>query len=193
MTGARVDFGQVQGPRIPSELLDTPHWYALRTRARAEKSTHALLDRSGVESFAAIAEVERVWADRTRVVGMPLFSGYIFVRIALVRAVEALRVPGAVELVKVKGLPAPLRNEEMDAVMQLARGVSEARALPTEADWMTTGVRVRVREGPFRGLQGVLVEKANRTYVSVRIAALRQAKGVRIDRALLERVTVHAA
>lgn len=178
----------------PPELLELPHWYALRTRARFEKKTDGLLRAAGIESFAAVAEVERRWADRTRKVGMPIFSGYIFVRIPLIRIADALRWPGAVGLVKRRGVPSPLRDDEIAGVIHLARGITESGTLPNEAeDQLTPGERVRVVEGPFRGMEGTLVEQGNGSYVAVRIEAIRQAKAVQVDPSLLERVRVEAA
>ena len=182
-------FESAASPRIPSELMEQPRWYALRTRARAEKKTHALLEKAGVESFPAVGEVERSWADRTRRVAMPLFPGYIFVRIPLRETKAVLRWPGAVDLVRNGGTPTPVRGEEMDAVVRLARGVTETGALPADADPVLDagpGDRVRVTTGPFEGLVGVLVETRGAEHVVVRLDALRQAKAVRVAREALE-------
>lgn len=175
-------------PHYPLELVRGPHWFALRTRSRAEKKTDSVLRAAGVESFAAVADMERTWADRTRRVGMPLFPGYIFVRIALRDVNSVLQWPGAVDLVRDCGVPKPLRDEEMDAVFCLVRGVSETGQLPDQAEYPAAGDLVRVTGGPFQGMEGILVEERGTKYVAVRLEAIRQARAVQVARELLARV-----
>ncbi|MFQ5538351.1 MAG: UpxY family transcription antiterminator [Gemmatimonadota bacterium] len=169
-------------------LLSEPRWYALRTRARAEKKTDILLRRAGIETFAAVVEVERRWKDRTRRVEVPLFSGYIFVHIPLEDSVRVLRQPGAVELVKSRGVPAPLREEEMDAVMRLVRGMEATGNPPVETDYLQPGMPVLVTQGPFQGMKGVLMEARGRSVVAVKLDAIRMARAVQVDRRWVKRV-----
>ena len=173
------------GVRYPDDLFSTPHWYALRTRSRAEKRSDRLLHAAGVESYAAVASVERAWSDRRRRVGLPLFPGYIFARFALSDIAAALSVPGIVGVIRNQGIPVPLREAEMGAVRRLAEGVSLSGVLPSEADYLTTGDLVVVTSGPFEGMEGVLVEARGRAHVSVRIAAIRQARSVELERSVL--------
>ena len=141
-----------------------------------------MLRASGIESFAAVAEVERAWKDRTRRVGMPLFPGYIFVRITLQETARVLRWPGAVGLVAVRGVPARLREEEIESVFRLASGVTESGALPTYVEYLAPGEPVEVTGGPFKGLHGIVVEEKGRRYVAVKLDAIRVARAVRVDR-----------
>lgn len=179
---------EAAGDRCPTALLERPHWYALRTRARHEKQTHRFIQGLGVEAVAAVAEVERRWADRTRTVGMPLFPGYIFVRIPLSQTEEVLRWPGAVDLVRTGRYPSPVRDGEMAAVLRLARGVSRTNELPEPVDFLAPGVRVLVEEGPFEGMEGMLLNRRGQSRVAVRLDALRQARAVEIPRRWLVRV-----
>jgi transcription antitermination factor NusG len=177
----RAAFADTGIVRYPAALIDRPHWYALRTRARQEKRTHSCLDAAGIESLGAVADVERVWADRTREVGMPLFPGYIFVRIELSRVGEVLRWPGAVDLVRTRGVPSPVREDEMAAVIHLARGVGISGQAASDVDFFARGARVRVERGPFEGMVGDFLERRGGSRVAIRLDALRQAKAVEIN------------
>ena len=101
-----------------------------------------------------MASVERAWSDRRRRVGLPLFPGYIFGRFALSDIAAALSVPGIVGVIRIQGIPVPLREAEMDSVRRLAEGVSVSGVLPSEADYLTTGDLVVVTSGPFEGMEG---------------------------------------
>ena len=179
-------FSGQGGVSYPPELLEAPHWYALKTRARHEKKTHEQLEAAGMESYPAVARVEREWSDRTRTVGMPLFPGYIFVKVPLREIAQVLKWPGAVDLVRSQGVPSLVRPHEMEAVRRLARGVTETGTLPETADYLAPGQRVRVTDGPFVGLEGLLVEPRGGPRVAVRFDALRQAKAVQVRRELLD-------
>ena len=48
-------------PQNPPETSNPEaHWYACRTRARAEKQVDRLLEGAGVESYLPLVELERV-------------------------------------------------------------------------------------------------------------------------------------
>lgn len=166
----------------PKELLDTPRWYALRTRARSEKRVDGLLREAGVESWAAVATVRRRWSDRVQRVAMPLFPGYVFAHLRLNDATRALSRPGVVGLVRSSGVPRPLRDEEMEAIRRLVDGVTETGELPSNESYLAVGDPVVVTRGPFEGMEGVLVEERGSTRFVVRVGAIRQAKGIELSR-----------
>lgn len=183
MTG----FGLGLGTRYPRRLLERPHWFALRARARHEKKLVRQLERGGIRVFGALARVERSWSDRTKGVEMPLFPGYVFVHTTLRDPASVLRWPGAVDFVRSRGVPHPVRADEMEAVMTLAQGVTAEGKLPTEEDYLTPGTAVVVTEGPFSGLTGVLHEHRGRRRVVVKLDSLRQARGVSVPAAQVRR------
>jgi transcription antitermination factor NusG len=173
--------------RYPPELLSEERWYALRTRARSEKRVDAALREAGVESFPAVATVKRHWSDRVTRVGLPLFPGYVFARFRLSDLTVPLSRPGVVQVIRSQGIPQPLREEEMEAVRILAHGVSESGELPTNEDFLTVGDPVVVTRGPFQGMEGVLIEERGGVRLVVRVPAIRQAKGVELERGWVRR------
>jgi len=163
----------------------TPHWYALRTRGRAERQAALRLEAAGVEVFPALASVMRTWSDRVKRVEMPLFPGYIFARFALADAALTLAVPGVVEVVRPGGRATPLRDVELDAVRRLAAGVEATGQLPEppEAeDHLAPGVAVEVVRGPFQGLRGIFLEQEGGSRVAVRIDAIQEVRTIRMQR-----------
>ncbi len=171
------------------ELLQRPHWYALRTRARAEKQVGRLLERTGLESYLPLVERERQWADRKKRVEFPLFPGYTFARFGLEQFLEVVRTPGLVEVVGGRKRPTPIREEELEAVQRFAQGIEEWGRTPEPADWLEPGTPVLVTEGPFKGMRGFLVEVRGRSRVVVKLSAVRLAVGVELEGAALRRVT----
>lgn len=174
-------------PLRQARLLE-PHWYALRTRARAEKQVELFLERAGFETFLPLLEEDRQWADRTKRVAFPLFSGYTFARFRLGEMSRVVRTPGLFLVVSERGAPVPVREEELAAVRCLAQGVAVTGEPPEPVDWLAPGTPVEVVEGPFRGLRGFLVEVRSRSRVAVRLEAIRMALSVELDRGSLREV-----
>src|SRR5271163_1703459 len=66
----------------PAADIAAPAWFAVQTRPRHEKKVSAELQEKGVNAFLPLVSSTRQWSDRSRVVEMPLFPQYVFVRIA---------------------------------------------------------------------------------------------------------------
>jgi transcription antitermination factor NusG len=88
---------------------------------------------------------------------LPLFPGYVFVRLALRDRLQVLEIPSVARLVGFNGTPAALPDAEIEALKAgLESGV---RAVPHP--YLKVGRRVRIISGPFEGLEGVLIRKKN--------------------------------
>lgn len=166
----------------PPELYERPHWYACRTRARAEKKVETRLERSGIETFLPLVEREREWADRTKRVAMPLFPGFVFARFPLTRLQPVMTTYGVATVLRPNGYPTPVRTEEIDSLRRLVEGANATGTAPEPADFLEPGEEVLVVSGPFQGMRGVLLEKRGGARVAVRIEALRQATSVEVGR-----------
>lgn len=169
----------------PPELYERPHWYACRTRARAEKKVDHLLRGRGIDSYTPLLERTRQWSDREKRVSFPLFPGYVFARFSLTRLFEIVQTPGLVNVVRVNGYPTPVRESELESIRALVEGSSLSGVEPSVCDPLHHGQQVEVIEGPFRGLSGIFVEVRGKARVVVQITAIRQAVSVEIDRRLV--------
>ncbi len=170
---------------IPHHLYDASHWYACRTRARAEKKVASLFEGREIECFLPLVERERQWADRTKIVSFPLFPGYVFARFKLTRLHPVLTTPGVSTVLRPSGYPTPIRDEVIASLRTLVEGSNRAGVPPEPADYLEPGEEVVVTGGPFEGMRGVLVERRGGARVAVRIEALRQATSVEIDRGMV--------
>jgi transcription antitermination factor NusG len=152
-----------------------------------EKRSVSHLQSSGLEADAAVAEVNHRWSDRVKRVGKPLFPGYIFARFNLTGLALPLSYPGIVGIVRVEGIPAPIRDDEIAAVRLLATGVTSTGSLPKEVDFeeMIGGSPVMVISGPFTGLTGVLLQARGKGCVAVHIEAIRQVRTVQLERSAI--------
>jgi transcription termination/antitermination protein NusG len=153
--------GQPQGEnwrqvaeRLPSADFQ-PHWYAVCTRSRHEKSVGDLLQRKRIETFLPLYETVRRWRNGAHHVQLPLFPGYAFVHIELRERLHVLKVPGVVRLVGFNGRAVPLADEEMEGLRQALDGGVNIAPHP----YLTVGRRVRITAGPFAGREGILMRR----------------------------------
>lgn len=162
----------------PLDLVDRQLWYACRTRARAEKKVDRLLTGAGVTSYVPLIERLRKWSDRSKQVTFPLFPGYVFARFSLSSLLEIVRTPNLIEVVRVNGSPTPIREEEIESIRSLVNGASGIGEEPSAHVYLVSGQEVRVIQGPFEGLRGILTEVRGKTRIVVRLEAIRQAVSV---------------
>src|SRR5215469_9864109 len=93
-----------------------PHWYAVYTCANHERRVAAELGARAVEHFLPMYGSVRRWKDRRVHLDLPLFPGYVFVRLALRDRLRVLQIPSVVRLVGFNGLPAALPDTEMETL-----------------------------------------------------------------------------
>jgi transcription antitermination factor NusG len=154
-----------------------PRWYAAYTYARHEKRVAEHLQRIGVESYLALYTATRQWNQRRAQVELPLFPGYVFVRIPLAERLRVLSAPGVAYLVGTRGEPAPLADDEVEPLRDCLS--QKLRAEPVA--YLSEGSRVRVVAGPLSGLEGVIVRRDGETRFVVSIDLIMRAIAINVE------------
>lgn len=163
-------------------LLSEARWYAAYTRANHEKSVAEQLCVRSVENFLPLYASIRKWKDRRVKLDLPLFPGYVFVRLALRDRLHVQLVPGVVRLVGFGGTPAELPTEDVEALqLGLARGL-HIEPHP----YLTEGRRVRLTSGPLDGMQGILLRRKGNFRVVVSLELIQRSVVVDVDVADVE-------
>ena len=130
-------------------------WYAAYTCANHEKSVRDQLEQRSVESFLPLYATVRHWKDRRMHLEVPLFPGYVFVRMAQVDRLRVLQVPSLVRLVGFNGQLSAFPDEEIEGLKKGLSGGVRAEPHP----FMTAGRRVRIKAGPLEGREGILIRR----------------------------------
>src|SRR5439155_7074937 len=164
---------------VPVTEVDRSHWYAVQTRARHEKVVSERLQEQGLTTFLPmISEVHR-WSDRRKTVELPLFSCYVFVKMAPrnEERVRVHRVNGVFGIIGVRGEGTPIPDEQIQAVRTL---ISEQLTWSFHP-FLKIGQRVRIRGGSMDGVEGVLVARNGDRTLVVSIDAIQRSLAVRIE------------
>jgi transcription antitermination factor NusG len=137
-----------------------------------------------VEHFLPLYESVRRWKDRRVHLQLPLFPGYVFVRLALHDRLQVLQVPSVARLVSFNGTPAALPEAEIAALKAgLERGV---RMVPHP--YLKVGRRVRITTGPLEGLEGILVREKNALRFVISLDLIQRSIRLDIDASSVEPV-----
>jgi transcription termination/antitermination protein NusG len=141
-----------EAPQLPLAFLE-PRWYAAYTCANHEKQVAEQLRERSVEHFLPLYETVHRWKDRRVRLELPLFPGYIFVRLPLRDRLRVLQVPSVVRLVGFgDALPTALPEEEIATLRNGLAGAHSAQPHP----YLTAGRRVQIKNGPLAGMEGIL-------------------------------------
>jgi transcription antitermination factor NusG len=167
---------------LPSDYVE-PKWYAAYTTANHEKRVREQLEQRCVASFLPVYETVRRWKDRRMRLQLPLFPGYVFVRMALVDRLQVLQIQSVVRLVGFNGHPSPLPDEEIEGLKKaLASGV-----LAEPHPFLAVGRRVRIKSGPLAGRQGILLRRKGSLRMVLSIDLIMRSVVVDVDVADVER------
>ena len=165
MTTQPMIAGSELGSQGEINSLVETFWYAGYIAARHEKRVAEHLEQRGVEHFLPLYETIHRWNNGRHRVQLPLFPGYLFVRIALRDRLRVLEVPGFVRLVGFSGLPCPLPEADICKM----RDALKTGVLAEPYPYLTVGTRVEIRGGPLQGMTGILLRRQNRHRIVISV------------------------
>jgi transcription antitermination factor NusG len=158
-------------------VTQIPHWYAIYTAPRHEKRVHEHLSYRNVESFLPLYRTVHRWKNGCKpVVELPLFPGYLFVKIGQPERVRVLDVPGVLAFVGPKIAPAKLSDFEIET---LRAGLHLQKVEPFSD--LAVGQNVRIKAGPLTGLVGVLLRHSNSFRVVLTLDLIKQSVAVELE------------
>jgi transcription termination/antitermination protein NusG len=158
--------------------IDRARWYAAYTLPRHEKAVADRLIQQKVESYLPLYSAVRFWNHRRMEVELPLFPGYVFVKMFLADRGRILSRPGIIRLVSFSGSPAVLPDEEMER-LQSSLMIWKARPYP----FLTAGKQVRIKSGPFAGLEGKILRRKGKIRLLVTLELIQSAMVLEVDAA----------
>jgi transcription antitermination factor NusG len=164
----------------------SPAWFALYTRHQHEKSSAQVLAQKGVTVFLPLYKAAHRWKDRMQELSLPLFPNYVFVLLSSVPRSLVLSTPGVYDFVRLSGVPAPIPEEEIEAVRRVVERGLRAEPHP----FLNTGDRVRVTSGPLQGLEGNLARKKSFYRLILSVELLARSIAVEVNVADVERLSV---
>jgi transcription antitermination factor NusG len=168
------EISSAAGNRAPDALV----WLAIQTWPKYEKKVAAEIEKKQIQVFLPLLTSEYRGSDRRRIVQMPLFPTYIFVRASETFAsrISVLRTNGVINFVGARNAGTPIPEGEIESVrVLLKRGISFENY-----PYLNVGQRVRIREGSLEGVEGVLVAKNDDLSLVVSIQIIQRSLAIRV-------------
>jgi transcription antitermination factor NusG len=171
-------------PGMDATNCDDSPWWALYTRHQHEKTVADMLTAKGFEVFLPLYESMRRWKDRKKMLSLPLFPCYVFVRGGLNRRLQVVTTPGVHMILSHGESFAVIPEAEIEVIRRTIEGSYRVEPHP----YLRVGERVRVIRGTLEGVEGVLLRKKNMCRLVLSVAMVAQSVAVEIDAADVEPV-----
>jgi transcription antitermination factor NusG len=167
-------------------ISTTPHleWFAVCTRSRHEKSVYEQLCGKQIETFLPLYRPSKRWKNGQVGDLLPLFPGYLFVRINVQNRLPVLQTSGVARFVGFDSKPAAVPDDE---IAQLVAVVTKGVAISPHP-FLAVGDRVRIQRGPLTGLTGILMRDSRGDRVILSVELISRSISVELDSADLEPV-----
>ncbi|MBL9090518.1 MAG: hypothetical protein JNL96_04805 [Planctomycetaceae bacterium] len=175
----------------PADLLDRPevgsetgrHWFAFYVRSRQEKQFMRKLQGLQIPFYGpTVVKNARSPSGRMRQSWAPMFSGYVFAY----GDDEARRNALTTNCVS-RWLPVS-DGPQLTHDLRNIRRLIETKAPVTIEAQLEAGDPVRVKAGPFRGLEGVVVGRRGQWRLLVAVRFLQQGASVELGDFEVERI-----
>jgi transcription antitermination factor NusG len=137
---------------------NTLNWYVLYTSPRAEKQVRDRIAAQGTEVWLPLHHAPRVWSDRVKIVEIPLFNSYIFVKCKEYELRDLLKIYGVSRIVFYDGRPAVIRQREIDAIKDFLEQATNHTIL--------VGDEVKILSGSMKNISGK-VKKIKKKYIFI--------------------------
>lgn len=162
-------------------------WYVLHTKSRFENVVHEGLSGKCLEAFLPKVLVRSKRRDRNKMIRVPLFPGYVFVKTDLNpnEHLQILKTVGAVRLIGSSHGPVPVPDENVESLKIMVAGDREV----ITGTRYKKGDKVMVVNGPFTGVIGTFDRYRGKGRVQVHIEALGQYAAAEVDEDDIEILT----
>lgn len=171
-------------PTAPTVLRASngARWHVLHVRSRQEKALCGDLSIRGINHYLPLVRQARFYGHRKAQVQLPLFSGYVFLLGTIEQAYSADRTGRVARIIPV------FNQEQMDWELTNLQVALHRQPAVAPYPFLTTGTKVEVRSGPFRGVQGLIEGQAKESRLVLQVTTLGKAVSLEIDASLVDPV-----
>ncbi len=134
-------------------------WYAVHSKSRHEDRVYLGLLQKSFMAFLPKMEVWSKRKDRRKRIMIPMFPGYLFVKLPVLTnevKVDVLKTFGVVRILgKPTGSqPIPVPDEKIDAI----RRIVDSKVEVQQFQYPKVGEPARIIDGPFKGIEGLVLK-----------------------------------
>ncbi|MHB8579815.1 MAG: UpxY family transcription antiterminator [Ignavibacteriaceae bacterium] len=143
-------------------------WFALYTKSRSEFKAAEEIRAVDVEYYLPAITRVRQWSDRKKKITEPILRGYIFIFADERERMISLEQDSVVRCIFDLGKPAKIPEWQINNLRLFLNGQSDF--LVNEG--LIPGEKVLIKDGPFEGVIGTILDKGNEKSIAVSIDLL---------------------
>ena len=143
-------------------------WFALYTKPRSEFKAAEQIGGNGINYFLPAITKLKQWSDRKKKVTEPLLRGYIFIFADEKERITSLEQASVVRCVCDSGRPARIPQWQIDNLKTMLNSNSELFI----KEGLIPGTEVRIKDGPFEGVVGIIQNSEGGKTIAVSIDLL---------------------
>lgn len=171
----------------PDNLLDTPRpleservWHVMHTKSRQEKSLARELFQYEIPYYLPAVKQTKVYGRRKISSTIPVFPSYVFVSCTEEERVTCLTTKRIVRVLSV------VEADRLQSDLVQLRRLIESGAPLTLESRLSPGARVRIKRGPFVGMEGSVIVRRGKRRVFVAVEFLQKGASVAVEDYMLE-------
>ncbi len=141
-------------------------WYVIYTQSGKEEAVKTCLEQGiraeGLQDLVSrllvpMEQVSEIRGGKKRVMGKVLFPGYILIEMEMAEKLWLLvrNAPGVAGFLKSGGKPIPMKDKEIAAILET---IEKREIEPRPRMEFEVGEGVRITDGPFKDLDGIVEE-----------------------------------
>lgn len=140
---------------VKNEMLKRS-WKVVYTRPRWEKKVDVLLRLMDIESYCPLRKEYHTWADRKKMVEVPLFSSYLFVNCNAKEEIQIKQTLGIINFVFYQAKPAVIREEEIEKIKYFVEHYKDIEVVSVSQ--LAVGDRLLIKSGAFIDKRGEILQ-----------------------------------
>ena len=154
----------------------TLNWYALYTKHNAEQTVQECIlsfsqsNSLNYETYLPIRKEVKKWGDRMKVVQVPLFKNYLFVKHDDNAFHHIIKMKGVCDYIRFGPKPSKIPKEQMEMIKKVIQ-LQSSQLAPSNK--FVKGKKVEITKGPLAGYSGILLEDQKNNNLSVEIKSLK--------------------
>lgn len=165
-------------------------WYAVHTKSRHEDKSYTGLVQKSFSVFLPKMEVWSKRKDRKKKIQVPMFPGYLFVELHSLENRIKLDVLKTAGVVKILGKPTgsepiPVPDDTIDALKRLIQSKVEIQHF----QYPRAGEMARITDGPFRGIEGIVLSTDyEKEVLVISIELLQRSVAIKVEGFQVEKI-----
>lgn len=155
--------------------LEESLWFVAHVRPRCEKKLQEFCHREGFPTTLPIFKSVKKYRRKKVEFLKPLFPGYLFLNVDRLSSSKVRQNQYVANL-----LEPPDQFEfasQLQQILEALSSESEVRLCPN----IVEGQRVRVKLGPLRGIEGIVLQRQGALEIQLRLDFIGQAAALRVD------------